>query len=48
MANVIVARLGVPGVKAALDKIGRAGGVPRSPLLPLDAAGHAEMVAALG
>ncbi len=48
MANVIVAKLGVPGVKAALDKVGRVGGVPRSPLLPLDAAGHAEMVAALG
>ena len=48
MANVIVAKLGVPGVKAALDKIGRAGGVPRSPLLPLDAAGQAEMIAALG
>lgn len=48
MANVIVAKLGVPGVKAALTRTGRAGGVPRLPLLPLNAAQAAEMVAALG
>ena len=48
MANVIVARLGVAGVKAALAHLGRAGGVPRLPLLPLSATQQAEMVAALG
>lgn len=31
----IVARLGVPGVKAALDLLGYAGGAPRPPLRPL-------------
>lgn len=48
MANVIVARLGVPGVKAAMDHVGRVGGSPRIPLLPLAAELRAEMVAALG
>ncbi len=48
MADVIVARLGVPGVKAALDRVGRVGGRPRLPLLPLSAAQQGEMVAALG
>jgi 4-hydroxy-2-oxoglutarate aldolase len=48
MANVIVAKLGVPGVKAALTHVGRSGGVPRLPLLALNAAQQAEMVAALG
>lgn len=48
MANVIVAKLGVPGVKAALDRVGRAGGIPRSPLLPLDAAGVVEVAALVG
>lgn len=48
MANVIVARLGVPGVKAAMEEVGRAGGVLRLPLLPLDAAGRAEVAALLG
>lgn len=48
MADVIVAKLGVPGVKAALDAVGKVGGVPRMPLLPLDAAGRAEVAAALG
>jgi 4-hydroxy-2-oxoglutarate aldolase len=48
MANVIVAKLGVPGVKAAMDHVGRAGGVPRLPLLRLDAAGRAEVAAILG
>lgn len=47
MSNVIVDKLGVSGVKAALAHVGRAGGVPRLPLLPLNAAQHAEMVAAL-
>lgn len=48
MANVIVAKLGVPGVKAAMDHVGRSGGIPRLPLLPLTDAQRAEMVAALG
>jgi len=48
MADVIVAKLGVPGVKAAMDKVGRTGGSPRLPLLPLTDAQRAEMVAALG
>lgn len=47
MADVIVAKLGVPGVKAALDAVGKVGGVPRRPLQPLDAAGRAEVAAAL-
>lgn len=47
MADVIVAKLGVPGVKAAMDQVGKVGGVPRMPLLPLDAAGRAEVAAAL-
>jgi 4-hydroxy-2-oxoglutarate aldolase len=34
----IVAELGVPGVKAAMDRTGLAGGPVRSPLVPLDAA----------
>jgi len=33
----IVAGLGVPGVKAALDAVGLRGGLPRPPLLPLAA-----------
>jgi 4-hydroxy-2-oxoglutarate aldolase len=48
MANVIVGKQGVAGVKAAMDHIGRRGGRPRLPLLPLTAAEKAEMVAALG
>ena len=48
MANVIVAKHGVPGVKAALTQVGRVGGLPRLPLLPLSAVQQAEMAAALG
>ena len=48
MADVIVAKLGVPGVKAAMDRVGRTGGAPRIPLLPLDSAGRAEVKALLG
>ena len=48
MADVIVAKLGVPGVKAAMDRVGRVGGTPRLPLLPLSAAGRAEVQALLG
>ncbi|HRN54226.1 MAG TPA: dihydrodipicolinate synthase family protein [Gemmatimonadaceae bacterium] len=47
MADVIVAKLGVPGVKSAMDQVGKVGGVPRMPLLPLDATGRAEVAAAL-
>jgi 4-hydroxy-2-oxoglutarate aldolase len=47
MADVIVAKLGVPGVKAAMDAVGKVGGVPRMPLLPLGEAGRAEVAAAL-
>ena len=42
-ARVIVNELGVPGVKAALDAIGLHGGVSRSPLRALDAAGRARV-----
>jgi 4-hydroxy-2-oxoglutarate aldolase len=35
LASQIVGGLGVPGVKAALDQVGLAGGSPRPPLLPL-------------
>lgn len=48
MADVIVAKLGVPGVKAAMDHVGRVGGAPRVPLLPLTEPQRAEMIAALG
>jgi 4-hydroxy-2-oxoglutarate aldolase len=34
--NRVVARLGVPGVKAGLDLLGLHGGPPRPPLRPLD------------
>lgn len=40
LARTIVGELGVAGVKAALDLVGLAGGVVRSPLLPLRAAGR--------
>jgi len=36
LAAEIIARMGVAGVKAALDRVGLAGGSVRSPLLPLD------------
>ena len=48
MANVIVAKLGVPAVKHAMDLVGHVGGVPRMPLLPLGEAARAEVAAALG
>jgi 4-hydroxy-2-oxoglutarate aldolase len=38
LARTIVGELGVAGVKAALDLVGLAGGLVRSPLLPLRAA----------
>jgi 4-hydroxy-2-oxoglutarate aldolase len=39
----IVGGMGVPGVKAALDRLGYGGGSPRPPLAPLPAARHAEL-----
>lgn len=47
MADVIVAKLGVPGVKAAMDAVGKTGGMPRMPLLPLAADVLPEVHAAL-
>lgn len=38
MAAEIVARMGVPGVKAAMDRVGLRGGIVRLPLLPTPAA----------
>src|SRR6478672_3062206 len=46
LSRVIVAELGPPGLKYAMDVVGLEGGVPRSPLRPLDAA-EGERVAAL-
>lgn len=37
LGSEIVAGMGVPGVKAAMDAVGLFGGPPRSPLLPLPA-----------
>ncbi|MGE5093345.1 MAG: dihydrodipicolinate synthase family protein [Bacillota bacterium] len=45
--RAIVARFGVPGVKAALDLLGLAGGSPRSPLQALGAAERAMVAEAL-
>lgn len=47
LAQVIVAKLGVAGVKHAMDRVGRVGGAPRLPLLPLDVVGRAEVDALL-
>ena len=41
--RAISGRYGVSGVKAAMDLAGLAGGLPRRPLLPLDAEARAEM-----
>jgi 4-hydroxy-2-oxoglutarate aldolase len=38
VAKEIVGDMGIAGVKAAMDAIGLRGGLPRSPLLPLDGA----------
>jgi 4-hydroxy-2-oxoglutarate aldolase len=45
--RAIVARFGVPGVKAALDLLGLAGGSPRSPLQALGAAERAMVAEAM-
>ena len=44
LAAQIVGGMGVPGVKAALDAVGLAGGSPRAPLQPLAPAAHARML----
>jgi 4-hydroxy-2-oxoglutarate aldolase len=47
----VVGTLGVPGIKAALDLIGLAGGDPRAPLHPLPASGRdrvADLIRAAG
>ncbi len=41
--NGIVGGMGVPGVKAALDRLGAVGGAPRPPLRPLPSARHGEL-----
>ncbi|MEO8336409.1 MAG: dihydrodipicolinate synthase family protein [bacterium] len=41
LAQRIVGQMGVPGVKAALNRVGLAGGAPRSPLRPLSAPAQA-------
>jgi 4-hydroxy-2-oxoglutarate aldolase len=46
LASQIVGDLGVPGVKAALDRVGLVGGAPRPPLMPLRGA-EIERVATL-
>jgi len=45
--RAIVGKLGVPGVKAALDRIGLAGGPVRSPLQRLDSRGRDRVESAL-
>jgi 4-hydroxy-2-oxoglutarate aldolase len=47
LSVTIVAELGVPGVKAAMDHVGLAGGPVRAPLMELDAAARARVAAAL-
>jgi 4-hydroxy-2-oxoglutarate aldolase len=43
----IVGGMGVPGVKAALDRLGYRGGPPRPPLAPLPASRHEELAGLL-
>jgi 4-hydroxy-2-oxoglutarate aldolase len=47
LSKEIVAGLGVPGIKHALDLVGLAGGAPRMPWLPLDEPGRARVAALL-
>jgi 4-hydroxy-2-oxoglutarate aldolase len=47
LAKTIVAELGPPGLKGAMDLVGLEGGVPRGPLLPLDDAERARVAAVL-
>ena len=41
--NAITSRFGIAGLKAAMDMVGLAGGVPRPPLLPLSASDAASL-----
>lgn len=43
VGRLIITRLGVPGLKAALDELGCFGGAPRLPLLPLEEAARREI-----
>jgi 4-hydroxy-2-oxoglutarate aldolase len=47
LARTIVGKLGVAGVKAAMDAVGLGGGVPRAPLLPLRPADRETLLATL-
>ena len=48
VAKEIVAELGPPGIKVAMDLVGLAGGVPRGPLRPLGAAERERVSTLLG
>jgi 4-hydroxy-2-oxoglutarate aldolase len=48
LARIIVAELGPPGLKAAMDLVGLEGGAPRSPLRALDAAERERVAVLLG
>jgi 4-hydroxy-2-oxoglutarate aldolase len=43
VARAVTSQFGVPGLKAALEMLGRPAGVPRLPLLPLAAAAREEL-----
>ena len=43
VARAVTSRFGVPGLKAALEMLGRPAGVPRRPLLPLAAEARKEL-----
>jgi 4-hydroxy-2-oxoglutarate aldolase len=47
LAKVVVAEMGPPGLKAAMDLVGLDGGAPRAPLLALDDAERARVAALL-
>jgi 4-hydroxy-2-oxoglutarate aldolase len=47
LARVVVAEMGPPGLKGAMDLVGLEGGLPRGPLLPLDDAERARVAALL-
>ena len=48
VANLVSSKYGVPGLKAAMNLLGVDVGVPRPPLVRLDAPGQAALAAALG
>jgi 4-hydroxy-2-oxoglutarate aldolase len=47
LASEVVARMGVPGVKAAMDQVGLTGGPVRLPLLPLESRERPELATLL-